>query len=120
MCKKSSATEGEIIVTALIDKGWHTYSQKEVKDGPVPTSFSFTPSSSYELIGTASEKYGHEELDEAFGTRIYVFSEKAEFSQKIKIKGKPGSTVQFSIEYMSCNGMMCLPPKTVPLSVKIP
>lgn len=116
--KAISATEGEITMTALIDKTWHTYSQIAVTDGPIPTTFSFTPSQNYELIGKTSESKPEEEYVEAFGAKVLHFSEKAVFTQKVKLNGKAGFMINFSVEYMCCDNKMCLPPKTVALSVK--
>lgn len=114
-----SATEGEIIISAVIEKGWHTYSQRPTTDGPIPTSFSFTPTKQFELSGKTEESEAHEEFVKAFEAKIFIFSGKAEFKQKIKIKAKGGFTIPFKVEYMSCNDMMCLPPKTIDLSVKV-
>jgi thiol:disulfide interchange protein DsbD len=115
--KSISASEGEIIITANIEKGWHTYSQRPTKDGPISTSFTFTPSKDYELEGKTTESEAHEEFVKAFGTKIFIFSDKAEFKQKIKLK-KKGTTIPVKIEFMCCNDMMCLPPKNVELTVK--
>jgi hypothetical protein len=114
-----SATEGEIIISAKIDKNWHTYSQRPTTDGPVPTSFSFPASSQYQLIGKTIESDAHEEFVKAFDAKIFVFTDKAEFKQKIKLTGKAGFAVSFKVEYMCCNDQMCLPPKTIDLSVKV-
>jgi hypothetical protein len=115
--KATSKTEGEIIVVATIEKGWHTYSQKTVADGPIATSFTFTPSKQYSLVGKTEESKPHEEYVKAFEAKISVFTDKAEFKQKIKHTGKV-ATVAIKVEYMCCNDMMCLPPKTLDLSVK--
>lgn len=116
--KSISATEGEIIITAAISKGWHTYSQRETTDGPIPTSFKFTPSKQYTLNGKTEESNAHEEYVKAFEAKIFVFTDKAEFKQKIKLTGKGPVTISLKVEYMCCNDMMCLPPKTIDLSVK--
>ncbi|MCW3076941.1 MAG: hypothetical protein JWO32_1550 [Bacteroidetes bacterium] len=116
--KSISKTEGEIIITALIENGWHTYSQRDTKAGPIPTSFKFIPSKQYSLIGKTEESNAHEEYVKAFEAKILVFTAKAEFKQKIKLTGKDIPVVNFKIEYMCCNDMMCLPPKTIDLSVK--
>jgi len=116
--KSISATEGEIIITASIDKNWHTYSQKPTTDGPVPTSFNFTASKQYQLVGKVEESAAHEEFDPAFGAKTSVFTDKAEFKQKIKLLGKTPATIPFKVEFMCCDDKMCLPPKTVDLSVK--
>ncbi len=115
--KSTSATEGEVIITADIEKGWHTYSQRPTDAGPIPTSFKFTPSKDYELAGKTEEGNAHEEYVKAFEAKIFVFNGKAEFKQKVKVK-KKGAAISVKVEYMSCNDMMCLPPKTVDLSVK--
>lgn len=116
--KSISATEGEITITALIEKTWHTYSQIPVTDGPIPTTFSFTPSKNFDLVGSTSESKPEEEYVEAFGAKVMHFSDKAEFKQKIKLNSKAGFVIPFTVEYMCCDNKMCLPPKTVNLSVK--
>ena len=117
--KSLSAKEGEIIIEATIGKTWHTYSQRPTDAGPIPTSFTFAPSKSYEVIGATVESDAHEEYVPAFEAKIFVFKDKAEFRQKIRLTGKPGFAVNLKVEYMSCNDMMCRPPKIVPLTVKI-
>jgi len=115
--KTISATEGEIIITATIEKGWHTYSQKESNAGPIPTSFKFTPSKDFELVGKTEESNAHEEYVKAFEAKIFVFNGKAEFKQKIKVK-KKGALIAIKVDYMCCNDAMCLPPKTIDLNIK--
>ncbi len=117
--KPISATEGEIVITGSIEKGWHTYSQRPNDAGPIPTAIKFTPAASYQLDGKTEESNAHEEYDQAFDAKIFVISDKAEFKQKIKLKGKPGFTVSMKVDFMCCNDKMCLPPKTVDLSVKV-
>lgn len=116
---KTSASEGEVVISAIIDKNWHTYSQKATADGPIPTSFTITPPKGVQLIGSVSESQPHEEFVPAFGAKIAVFSEKAEFRQKIQVNGKSAQVISIIVEYMTCNDMMCLPPKTAELSVKM-
>ena len=117
--KSISATEGEITILAMIDKGWHTYSQRPTEDGPIPTSFSFPESKHYQLVGKTQETDSHEEFVKAFDAKIFVFTDKAEFKQKIKLTGKPGFSIPIKVEFMSCDDKMCLPPKTIDLSVKV-
>ena len=115
--KSISATEGEVIITAVLDKGWHTYSQRPTDAGPIPTSFKFTASKDFELEGKTEEGNAHEEYVKAFEAKIFVFNGRAEFKQKIKVK-KKGASIAVKVDYMCCNDAMCLPPKTVDLTVK--
>ncbi len=117
--KAISATEGEIILLGTIQAGWHTYSQRPTDAGPISTTIRFNPSGTYELVGQTQEVNVHEEYDKAFEAKLFVFSGQAEFRQKIKVKTKAAFTVPVSVEFVCCNDNMCLPPKTIELSVKI-
>lgn len=115
-----TATEGEVVFTATIDKKWHIYSQRPTDVGPIPTSFTLVPSADFELIGNVEEEQAHEEYVAAFEAKVFVFSGKAVFKQKIKLKNQKGFTANTSLEFMTCNDVQCLPPAIVELSVSIP
>lgn len=117
--KASSATEGEITISAAIDKGWHTYSQQLNNAVPLPTLFSFKESKNYQLLGKTEERYAQEEFDAALNERLLVFIHKAEFKQKVLLKTKGAQTIAFKVEYICCDNSMCLPPTTIDLSVNI-
>jgi DsbC/DsbD-like thiol-disulfide interchange protein len=113
------AAAGEVVITAFIENGWHTYSQRPTDAGPIPTSFTFAPVKGVKLIGKPEETDAHEEFVPAFDAKIFVFKGKAEFRQKVELAGKGPFTLPLKVEYMSCNDMMCLPPKTLDLTVKL-
>jgi hypothetical protein len=115
--KSISASEGEVIIVATIEKGWHTYSQKETDAGPINTIIKFTPSKEYTLVGKTEESNAHEEFDKAFDAKLFIFKDKAEFKQKVKLTGK-AATINVKVESVCCNDNMCMPPKAVDLVVK--
>lgn len=117
--KALSSTEGEITIVATIEKGWHTYSQRPTEAGPISTTFTFPPSKQFTLVGKTEENGAHEEFDKAFDAKIFTFTERAEFKQKIKHTGKAGFNLAFKVECTVCNDNMCLPPKSIDLTVKI-
>ena len=53
--EKINDKESYLVITALIEKGWHVYSQFIEEGGPIPTSFKFTPTADYKLIGKVTE-----------------------------------------------------------------
>lgn len=113
--------EGEITVTATIEKGWHTYSQNISPDaGPVPTTVNFSPGSNYEMIGKTIEENVKEEFDKTFEMKIASFENKAVIKQRIKRKNQKNFETPIKIEYMVCNDKQCLPPKTVDLILSVP
>lgn len=115
-----SKTEGEIVFTAKIDNKWHIYSQRPTDAGPIPTTFSISSNTNFELIGIVEEKDAHEEYVAAFDAKVFVFANEAVFKQKIKRKSNQTFDITVSVEYMTCNDMQCLPPKTVNIPVNIP
>lgn len=111
--------EGEILITGIIEKGWHTYSQQKNEAVPLPTLISFKESEKYQVLGEAIEKNVHEEYDAALKEKLLVFTGKAEFKQKVRLKAKGSQTIFLKVEYISCDNKMCLPPTTIDLNVKV-
>lgn len=88
---------------------WHVYSQVQ-PDGSVayPTTFTFEPSSDYELVGKTKE-YGAERHDNGGFPEKYFPGEKAKFKQKIKINSEKDFEIKVSYEFMACK-TACFPP----------
>jgi len=117
---EKSATEGEIVFTATIQKKWHIYSQRPTDVGPIPTSFTVTPNVNVNLVGKVEEEAAHEEFVPAFDAKVFVFSDQAEFRQKLIRKSNAAFTVSTALEFMTCNDLQCLPPSTLQFVVAIP
>lgn len=111
----------DLIFTGIIDDGWYTYSQfLESEEGPVATTFTFNPGSNYKLVGKAKEGGDIIKVhDKVFDMNLTKFKHKAVFTQEIEVKD-PSKPVSGYINYMVCNDEMCLPPKDVDFSFKIP
>ncbi|HXH17944.1 MAG TPA: cytochrome c biogenesis protein CcdA [Chitinophagales bacterium] len=111
--------EYRLIFEASIDSGWYLYSQhiggNEDDIRPVPTSFTFDKNAKVEFIGKVEETGEHviEKEDPLFDS-IYVkkFSGKGVFTQLVKIS-RSDVIIKGSLEFMTCNEEMCLPPQTV-------
>src|ERR1700748_1875422 len=65
--KKTGKNTAIIYLKAIMDDGWHIYSINEKDgDGPVKTSFKFTPSESYRLADNISEPTPITKYESAF------------------------------------------------------
>jgi len=119
--KKLADNSYEIYMTATIDKGWHLYSQTQPEDAVAgPTVFTITSNPLIELVGKIKEigkmqKFHDKELD----LSANQYSEKVEFVQTIKLKGKVKTSFNGSVEYQTCDDKKCLPPKTVNFKVAL-
>ena len=118
--KKINATTYEVHLTANIESGWHLYSQTTPDGGPIPTSIEFAKNPLLIFDGTAKEvgklEQRHEEL---FGVDVKQFSRKVDFVQVVKLKGKAKTSLNGSVEFMTCNDHECLPPKSQKFSIAL-
>jgi thiol:disulfide interchange protein len=108
--KKISDCEYDLQFIASIDDTWHVYSLKPVKDGPNPTSFTFTPNSDYELVGKPTESKPVKEFDKVFEVNVEYFSKTATFTQRIKLKSDKKVTIKGKYEYQVCTEEKCIFP----------
>ena len=108
-----------LTATATIAGNWHIYSQFIEDGGPVPTSFAFTPSPDYELVGKVAESPTPvKAFEKAFNMTITYFPKRAVFSQKIRLKA-PQTTVKGTVTFMVCNDEKCLPPDDLDFSFDV-
>lgn len=114
-----SETEYTLIIKATIDTNWHLYSQNVPEDGPIATSFAFTASEDFELIGETSEEEGHTVDDPVFGMKIKYFENSATFKQRIKTLTDQPFSIEGEVEFMVCDDANCLPPTFVDLNFSI-
>lgn len=105
-----------LVVDAIVDKGWCFYSQHTGEDGPVPTYFEIT-SENVELIGDFKEltepKKG---MDEMFGVEVIKFNKNAQFVQSFKTDS--AKKIEGNVTFMTCDDKRCLPPTTVDFSAE--
>ncbi|MBP5546363.1 MAG: thioredoxin family protein [Bacteroidales bacterium] len=117
--KETSATEAELIVTVKLDAGWHMYSQHTDPNGPIATTFEFTKSKDYALVGKVNEPKPHEENDPLFGCVVKSFEGIVVFKQKIKRLSQNDFTVKGMISFQLCNNGSCIPPEDHDIVFKV-
>jgi hypothetical protein len=119
--KKIDDKTFELHLTATIQDGWHLYSQKQPQDAIAqPTDFQFSKNPLVKFEGKVKEigkleKYRDEKLDVAANQ----YSNKVDFVQVVKMKGKIKTAVTGKLEYQTCNDEKCLPPKSIPFTITL-
>jgi len=119
--KKLTNGNYEIHMIATIEKGWHLYSQDQPEDAVInPTLFTITSNPLIELVGKIKEDGKMQKFhDKELNLSANQYSEKVEFVQTIKLKGKVKTSFSGSVEYQTCDDKKCLPPKTVNFKVAL-
>lgn len=114
-----NATEMQLVLKAKIEKGWHIYSQYIKEGGPIPTSFKFTPSKNYSLIGKTTERPKPTSVfEKTFNMQILWFENEVAFTQLIKAKSNK-FIVEGHLEFMVCNNTQCLPPEELAFAIPV-
>ena len=119
--KKVNDKVYEVIAIASIQPGWHLYSQHQPEDAIAqPTSFVFNNNPLLNFEGKVKEvgkleKYRDEKLD----VSANQYSNKVQFVQIVKLKGKAKTAVTGKLEFQTCDDEKCLPPKTVPFTIAL-
>jgi len=117
--EQTSPEEATLIMKAAIDSSWHLYSQFIADGGPVKTTFTFTPSKNYILIGKVTESKAIDYFDKSFDMQLSYFTNQAVFKQKIKLTTNKTFRVKGSVEFMVCDDERCLPPELIDFKIKI-
>jgi len=86
--------------------------------GPVPTSFEYE-TSDVKVVGKAKEAgMKKEEMDNNFGVKLVKFSNRAMFTQRVKIEGE-STSLKGKLVYMTCDESSCLPPTDVQFDIAL-
>jgi len=119
--KKISNGNFEIHMTATMQNGWHLYSQTQPEDAVAnPTAFTISKNPLIELVGKIKEEGKLEKFhDKELELSANQYSQKVNFVQTVKLKGKVKTNFTGSVEYQTCDDKKCLPPKTVNFNVAL-
>ncbi|HEY2583329.1 MAG TPA: protein-disulfide reductase DsbD domain-containing protein [Mucilaginibacter sp.] len=117
--KKISDNEAVLFFRATIQEGWHIYSQNVKDGGPIKTSFTFTPSTEYALVGKTAEPAPVTKYEDAFKMNVSYFENTVTFQQKVKLKSGKITSIKGQLEYMTCNNKKCLPPEDVDFEIPL-
>ena len=118
--KKIAEKTYELQITATINGNYHLYATKTGIEGPVPTTFSFSPNPLLSYEGALLERGKRiTKLESAWGGNVNFFEKTVTFVQKVKAKTNAKTNVNGKVEFMVCNDDMCLPPAEVTFKIPI-
>lgn len=118
VAKKTSPTEATVYIKATLEEKWHLYSQATKPGGPTKTTFTFTPSKDYTLVGKTIEPKPIAKFEKVFNMNVLYFEDEVVFQQKIKLN-KGTTVVKGKVEFGVCDDKSCLPPTEVTFNVPV-
>ncbi len=115
--KEKSLRSGETFEAKLlaeVEAGWHLYSLKQPKGGPIATTIKLPEGSGFELSGELSTPKPITEFDPNFEIETSYFKDNAEFTVPLKSQNDVnGNELAVDVRFQLCNDRLCLPPKTL-------
>ena len=101
--EKVSDSEVALIMNATIEKDWHMFSQHTPDGGSLPAVFEYkNQKGNYNLVGKTTESSYKKVYNDIFEVDEYIFENKANFKQIIKITNPEVKKVEVYMEYQVC------------------
>ncbi|WP_428225555.1 protein-disulfide reductase DsbD family protein [Flavobacterium sp.] len=117
---QKSETEYLLTFDAKIEKEWHVFSQFTPDGGSLPTVFTFkNAKGNYNLVGKTSESAYKKVYSDIFEVDEYVFENKAQFKQLIKVTNPKVTSVKVYVEYQACKDACIQQDKTFDIQLPI-
>lgn len=109
-------------LAASIETGWHVYSMKPMPDGPVAMRIWTAEGQPFLLDGSIRAPRPETLLDPNFNMEVEFYQGEAVFGLPLKVVSgtEAGAhTLTVNASYQSCDSHMCLPPRTVQITVAV-
>lgn len=103
--KIEKKSENNYILTfnAVIENGWHMYSQFTPEGGPLPLEVIFkNQKGNFDLVGKAKESKTTTAYNDVFEVNETFFEKKAQIQQEIKILNPKVTKVEVDLNYQVC------------------
>jgi hypothetical protein len=118
--KKIADKTYELHITANITGNYHLYATKAGVEGPVATTFTFSPNPLIAFEGGIIEKGKRiTKREEAWDGNVNFFEKTVTFVQKVKTKSNAKTNINGKVEFMVCNDDLCLPPSEITFKIPI-
>ena len=116
---KRSKDTVQVRVTAKIADTWHLYSIAQPPGGPIPTRIWITDDQPFKMTGDIRGPKAESSFDSNFNMDVAYYEGEAEFQFAVKPITTSKQTLHVRASFQTCNDRLCLPPKTVTLTLDI-
>jgi thiol:disulfide interchange protein len=101
--EKVSDTEFNLVFKAVIEEGWHVYSQFTPADGPLPLELKISGAAgNFEIVGKAKESPYKKQFNDVFGVDEYYFENSFTLKQKVRITNPNLQKITATVDYQVC------------------
>lgn len=118
----AKASRVTVNVRGTIREGWHVYALKQSATGPTPLVLSVEQNEAATAAGAPVGSKPIVANDPAFGFVTPYYTRTFNIAVQVRLRPNlaPGRhVIPVSVRYQSCDGRICVPPKTVHLTVPV-
>jgi DsbC/DsbD-like thiol-disulfide interchange protein len=111
-----------IELSGEVQDGWHIYGLTQVSGGPTPLRVSLDENVTVQATGAAWGTAPVKKHDSSFNldTELYIHSFSLDLPAQVKRQASAGKqSVPVSVRFQACSDRICLPPRTVHLTVPV-
>ncbi|QQS41700.1 MAG: thioredoxin family protein [Acidobacteriota bacterium] len=110
----ASGDEIDAALLATVEDGWHLYALEQPEGGPIATTVKVAEGSPFVLRSDVTTPEPITEYDPNFQIDTSYFKDSARFELPLKASADATVTdLAIDVRYQLCNDRLCLPPKTV-------
>jgi len=109
-------------LSAQFADGWHVYGLNQVDGGPTPLRIVVDPNGVVQPAGTPSGTLPTKKHDTSFDLETEVYLKPFNLHVPVQVKALTAAgnqEVGVNVRFQACNDHVCLPPKTVHLTVPV-
>lgn len=119
--RMTTATDGEVIIKATPDQGWHLYGMTMPERTAKPTTFDFAGTTGVKWTSDVTPSAAPKIVtDPFFSIQVPWWDTAVTFRRKFKIDNAVAApSVTCKISFMGCNNQSCMPPSSVSFTKKI-
>lgn len=119
--RMTSPSEGEVILKAISEPGWHLYGTDIPKGGPKPTAIDLSKSKGVQFTSPIKVAPSPVKVhDDMFGIDLTWWEGNVTFRRSFKVTNPNDARIEGTITYMGCNNKTCMPPATENISKPLP
>lgn len=108
-----------VAVHATIPYGWHLYSAKQPRGGPIPTTMEIGNANAFRMTGPIVAREPDIAFDTAIAIRSETYTDSVTFSVPVMTRDSRVRTLLLDVSYQACTVRYCTPPTATRLSIPI-
>lgn len=108
-----------VAIHATIPYGWHLYSPKQPRGGPIATAVEVGNAAAFRTTGPLAARVPDIAYDSTIAMRSETYTDSVTFTVPVIARDRRSRTLLLDVSYQACTVRYCTPPTATRLSIPI-